>query len=460
MWRNIAMLPAACLLAGTVLAQMPAAQDASVDSAVEKLRAGRAREALALAESTVKADPQSAIVHAVYGLSLLDCGEFRRAQAEFGRAIEIDAECPEAHIGLGELDCGRRRFAEGLAHLQRGQRSAILKLRSGMSLSRCLDWLNRRGEARAVLMETLEQAEQIPDYIRTRIQDQLTLFKAYGDAPLFRVDESFESTSVPFRNSRGHVLVEATLNGTETVELHLDIGNTGSVVISDSLAKKLALEIVGEHRGRNVESEHTAQVAVLDSLGLGSMTMHAVPVSILPASQFVGGAAGNLGNAVLQRLNISIDYPDSRVHLFGFDRTDLQRQFVASAASGGEVPFWGSKLILVEATINGLQPAPLVLDSGAGAVVLDRAYFQENLQTTATPGDDADAPKAQPFMIKTFGIGDAEFTDIFSVVMDLSALYEYARVYYPGILGNNIFQQSRLHVDFKDSLLTVDSGED
>lgn len=460
MWRTIAMLPAACLLAGIVLAQMPAAQDASVDSAVEKLRAGHAREAQALAESMVRADPQSAIVHAVYGLSLLDCGAFRKAQAEFERAIELDAECPEAHIGLGELDCGRRRFDEGLAHLQRGRRSATLKLRSGLSLSRCLDSLNRRGEARVVLRQTLEQAEQIPDYIRTRIQDQLTLFEAYGDAPLFRVDESFETTSVPFRNWRGHVLVEATLNGTETVELHLDIGNTGTVVISDSLAKKLALDIVGEHRGRNIASEHTAQVAVLDSFGLGSMTMHAVPVSILPAAEFVGGAAGNLGNAVLQRLNISIDYPNSRVHLFGFDRTDVQRQFVAAAASADEVPFWGSNLLLVEAMINGLEPAPLVLDSGAGAVVLDRAYFDEKLQATEAPGDDAEASKAQPFVIKTFRIGEAEFTNIFSVVMDLSALYEYARVYYPGILGNNVFQQSRLHLNFKDSLLIVDSGED
>lgn len=123
-------------------------------------------------------------------------------------------------------------------------------------------------------------------------------------------------------------------------------------------------------------------------------------------------------------------------------------------------PGFGVRPVLVEAKINGREPAPLLLDSGVGAVVFDRAYSHEILQRIEAPGDDANASKAQPFVIKSLRIGDAEFNNALSVVLDPSDLCEYAGVSCPGILGNNVFQQSRLHLNFKDSLLAVDSGGD
>lgn len=116
--------------------------------------------------------------------------------------------------------------------------------------------------------------------------------------------------------------------------------------------------------------------------------------------------------------------------------------------------------VLVEAKVNGREPAPLLLDSVGGAVVFDGAYFHEILQRIEAPGDDTNASKAQPFVIKSLRIGDAEFNNVLSVVLDVSDLYEYAGVSRPGILGNNVFPRSRLHLNFKDALLTVDSGGD
>lgn len=118
-----------------------------------------------------------------------------------------------------------------------------------------------------------------------------------------------------------------------------------------------------------------------------------------------------------------------------------------------EIPFWCKNHCLVRASINGGEGAPFILDTGAGIPLVHSAYFLEKIMPESKAKITKDT--AVPFIINSIEIGGLTFNSIVAAVFDLTELYAYGRMYYPGIIGASVFQKSILHFDFKDSKLVI-----
>ena len=102
------------------------------------------------------------------------------------------------------------------------------------------------------------------------------------------------------------------------------------------------------------------------------------------------------------------------------------------------------------------EPVVFILDTGAGAVVFHGDYFLESLQPPEDEGENRKIEKPTPFTVDSILLGGRKYEKIFSIALDLSELYKFAKVYYPGILGNPLFQSSKLHFNFSASTLIIE----
>jgi hypothetical protein len=93
------------------------------------------------------------------------------------------------------------------------------------------------------------------------------------------------------------------------------------------------------------------------------------------------------------------------------------------------------------------------LDTEAGISLIHSAYFLEKIMPDSTAKITKN--KVVPFMIKSLEIGGFTFNNIMAAVFDLTDLFGYGNMYYPGIIGASVFQESILHFNFKDSTLIM-----
>ncbi len=428
--------------------------DILFDTVVKQIKEGYPGEAVKSSEPLARTYAGSAQIQAVHGLALLDCGEFQRAKRQFDRALSLDKDNPEAHLGLGELAYGWLHFQEAIYHLDKALSTAHFKERAHWWSSLCLHAMNKHSEAGDVLLSGLDGIAAMPQRDAERFKNSITIYGALKDSHLYRIPDEFESTVVDFSNWSGHILIPLKLNGQDIGEVHLDTGSAGSLAIGSDLAERLNLKVIGERKSRNIEEEITTKVALLESLQIGDLIVRNVPVSVLDGpGEFTGKSAGNLGLEVLKKLNISIDYIRSKARFFHHERADLQSAAIAQNNVSKEIPFWCKNHCLVMARINDGEGLPFILDTGAGISLFHSAYFL----TKVMPESKAKIAKGKaiPFMIKSIEIGGLLFNNIIAAVFDLSDLYAYGKMYYPGILGASVFQKSILHFNFNDSKLRI-----
>jgi tetratricopeptide (TPR) repeat protein len=424
--------------------------------ALEELKLGHPDKARQILMFLAPEFPKSAEVKVLYGLSLLDCGEVDLAKELFDQALVLNSESAEVHLGLGEYFHGKRLLREAIDHLQKATDSLYLKLRAYIALSSALAEVSRFSEAKNTLVQALVKVESIPEDAKIMMENKIVTYSSLSQTRVFQMSPSFASTAIDFKNWQGHILLSVKLNGIDAGSFHLDLGDTGSLTISQKLADQLDLKYIGKAAGRGVKESYAAKVALVESIQLGSLIVRNVPTDIIEDAKFVGGSAGNLGKALLQRLNMTIDYSGSKIHLFSQNRPELQTRMIKREDSSEAIPFWCKQLLVIKAKINGGPLLPFILDTGAGACVFHSAFFFENLKPNMKTGNSIQPGKALPYMIESIEVGGRLYPKVFSIVMDLTSLYEKGKMYYPGIIGNNIFQKAKLHFNFTDAVLIIE----
>jgi len=445
------------LTLSTMNARIAAEDQETLEKVVFEINNGHPDKALKISAALAANNPRRPEILAAHGLALLDCGEFIKAQALFEQAVKLDPESPDAHLGLGELASGRLRLDEATGHLKKAVTSSYFKLRAFQALAKCLHDLDRHSEAKTVLEQALEEVDQIPEREKTRIVNSIKIYEALGDTRLYQIPDSFKTTSVGFSTHENNIIMPAELNGQESVRFQLDLGMPGDLAISQALADKLGLEVIGEELGGNVAREFKTKVALIDSLRIGDLVVRNVLVHSLPDPKFVGGSDGNLGKAIFQKMNISIDYPQSKLFLFNRHETELQAGLMDSSKISEKIPFWNKSHILVFARINDMEPTPLIFDTGASVPVLNLDYYLDHIDPKAqVPAPKDGQPKALPFTMKSLTIGGLTFTQVFSIALDLSFIFEIGKMDYPGIIGASVLQASVVHINFADSVMVIE----
>ena len=438
-------------------AQVTGEDQASLEKVVFEINNGHPADALKLSAALAAKNPRRPEVLSAHGLALLDCGEFIKAQALFEQAVKLDSDNPDAHLGLGELASGRLHLEEASGHLKKAVASSYFKLRAFQSYGKCLHDLNRHSEAKTVLERALTEVDQIPERDKTRIANSIKIYAALGNTRLYKIPDSFKTTSVGFSTYENNIIMPAELNGRESVKIQLDTGMPGGLAISQALADKMGLDVIGEEIGGNVAREYKTKVGVIDSLRLGDLVVRNVLVYSLPDPKFVGGSDGNLGLAIFKKMNMSIDYSQTKLFIFNRAESALQSGRMDPSKISEKIPFWNKSHILVFARINDMEPTPLIFDTGAGVPVLNLDYYLDHIDPKAqVPTPKEGQPKALPFTMKSLEIGGLTFTQVFSIALDLSFIFEIGKMNYPGIIGASVLQASIVHINFADSVMFIE----
>ncbi|MDP1568738.1 MAG: retropepsin-like aspartic protease [Vicinamibacterales bacterium] len=167
------------------------------------------------------------------------------------------------------------------------------------------------------------------------------------------------------RTAGGLLTAPVTLNGQGPFTFVVDTGASRTVV-DPAVAHRLGLVVVPGARMRTSAGEIEAAVSAAGTFLVGGLQMSAVPVIVAPLEHLrasEGRLHGVIGQDVLGRVDVVIDGGARRLIVPAWGRPE-----------GARVPFTrdatGRLRVMVRVSWLGETPVPLVVDSGATAVVL------------------------------------------------------------------------------------------
>ncbi len=268
---------------------------------------------------------------------------------------------------------------------------------------------------------------------------------------------------VPFDAYGGAIYVPAVINGDSTW-LMLDTGLSRTGLDLD-WARNVGI-IPGPEPGE--QHAPAASTAVVDTIRLGELTLVHYRVALYPLTG-LSEASGRLqvglvGHDVLQHYAVEIDYRQRRVRLFD----PLAYRY---AGTGATVPFSPDAdlpLLRAQLEVRGRRPIParLLLDTGASGLclILTTPFAEQHGLGRVAPAIEAP--------IGTGLVGDLHGTivrlqqlrlggvTVRSPTTGLGGEYKgfLARTDIDGVIGNSVFEGSRLIVDYVGRRAIVEPG--
>ncbi|HIF4730020.1 aspartyl protease family protein [Citrobacter amalonaticus] len=200
----------------------------------------------------------------------------------------------------------------------------------------------------------------------------LSLMNSYGSDQPYRPVWKAEQSVLPFISMNHLPVVSVRVNG-QPVNVFIDTG-ADLFVLNAAMAKKLNLELqasfTGTYAGGKTAETHYSR---LQSLDLGEVTLHDVPIDIaeFPDSWvFTDEKTGEkievngiLSTGVFHQFLTSLDYPQRQLVLMPRNK-ESQRKVAADG--GTHVPFIleGTHFMIVKGAVNGKEDMTFFLDSG------------------------------------------------------------------------------------------------
>ncbi len=99
--------------------QIPPQAQREFDQGVEALDQGDAKTGVGHFRSAIQAYPRFASAYGALGAAHASAGEIKAAEAAYEKALEIDETLSTAHLGLGSLYLGEKRYQDAEKHLER-----------------------------------------------------------------------------------------------------------------------------------------------------------------------------------------------------------------------------------------------------------------------------------------------------------------------------------------------------
>lgn len=252
---------------------------------------------------------------------------------------------------------------------------------------------------------------------------------------------------------RGHLLVPVTVDGHEEGLFAVDTGATSNVVTPD-FADRLGPELNRGERMQYHGAHKSADMRMVDieSIQVGEESADAGHSVIMDLSHINGPDMqidGIVGNSFLDRYDLVIDFPDSKIEL-------LETGSLANAAEGfataTDIAKGMGALIYLDVVVGG-QPMTAVLDTGSGRSAINSAGVRAlGLEVPEMPDNPAKhlhhAPAIPDLTVK---LGDATLTSEAPIhIMDLNVFETIGLSDKPTILlGTNFLRDRRLGIDYQ-----------
>ena len=240
---------------------------------------------------------------------------------------------------------------------------------------------------------------------------------------------------------------------------HLDTGAMSWISVSEEIADRLEFQSepvqIGE--ARTVSGAFPIKKARLK--GNAKLGQHVIENPVVVVGAPLRGV--NFGGYVLRDFVITYDQKNERIRVVkaeptrpngvaGFTRAGRQPVTVKMDTTSGHP--------IVHAKINGQGPFPLILDTGADALVLNNDLIEElGLKATGQTriGDPTspDAVEAQTYSIDSLSLGEARFEEIKAIGWE-----GFGRSNIRGFIGVSLLYETLVSMDFANQEVTISRG--
>ncbi|KAA3602112.1 MAG: PDZ domain-containing protein [Calditrichaeota bacterium] len=282
------------------------------------------------------------------------------------------------------------------------------------------------------------------------------------DADDFEFLENNCVEDISFKFLHNHIYLKVKLNGTESLWV-LDSG--ASVTVIDSVfAEKMNLTLEGKVQGKGLSGLVEVSFVKLPPLEIGGLHFKEQKVaSIEIASLFrktIGlEVVGILGFDFLSRLVTKIDYANEKISFY-------HPKTFAYKGNGTvlETPL-KNRMLKAEMTVDGKFSGKWNVDLGAGGSSFHFPFAKENNLFEREGVERISMGADGQLKSKTIKFSDFEFGGFkvenpkFSVHEDVK-VGAFADKEFVGNLGNNVFRNFVLYLDYESQKMIVEKGDD
>jgi Aspartyl protease/TPR repeat len=319
-------------------------------------------------------------------------GDQAKAAKCLERARSVGGREFDTALLSGRVARSEGRLAEALEWLQRAtqMRPDDWEAREDLGLAFYLDGQDARAADQWERSRALPGSGS-PD--RTGLIDAL---RRVGERPYQMSGRGRERLRLVAQPMRGPLVVSIRVNGRAPCLFRIDAGSP-EVVLHESLARELGLAIFPGSRKPSPPTPGVAlDYAVVDSLTLGSTTLHRMPVAVTSDPRLAGAGAprGLLGFEALRRFRFCIDVGDSTLWLDppgSASAADTSRpEWAPAGARVHRVPvvLRGTHLLIATGQVNQGPPRPFLIDAGGTGVA-----FSAPISTLAEAGIAPDSTR-------------------------------------------------------------------
>jgi len=432
-----------------------------------RARSGTVRAALRLGEFNLAAthavalrdaSPEDPATLALYGDSLWALGLFAEAEEAYRTSLALGPAYPRARHGVAKALATRNQLGPALEEARTALAAAPGDLELHHTVGYILERMRRYDEAAVALGNYLsllplgDRGEKV-----AWCQNEIAFLRSFGRARPFDTDEGDEGRqhTVPFRLVKDKIVVEARINGRETVDFAVDTG-AEQTVITEKTARRLGISGLGQtlSAGVGLIGFRGMQIARLGSVAIGSLRVRNVPC-LIKTPAISGLPMGELESLspLAMGLSVQVDYRTRRLTLGPLP--------VDPSPAVYEMPLRMHRLATVQGMVNQ-QPASFIVDTGGEVISVSsttaRSLFRPAerrriaLRVYGTSGLDPDA-YLMPGV--TLAFDKMTLSNQSVVVLNLRAPSVLLGYQIGGILGHKLLGRYRVEIDLERSVLRL-----
>lgn len=216
-----------------------------------------------------------------------------------------------------------------------------------------------------------ERCLELPEELRGKVRlPHMDMMMAFGEEEPYQETWPGEPrTTVPFLMTDPLPIVRVEVDG-RAINALIDTGADAFILdteIADSLGIEIVASMMGMFAGGN---QAEVGFAKADSLTIGGVTLHAVPLSVLPTKRLALGEhviGGIIGTSLLRQFLSTLDYPNDRLILRA--RSGEAASAFEDEVRGrvvDEIQFFlqGTHFLLARGSLNGREDLIFHVDSG------------------------------------------------------------------------------------------------
>jgi predicted aspartyl protease/Flp pilus assembly protein TadD len=414
--------------------------------------------ALNESETLLKSAPEDAGVLALNGDALWASGLFDEAESRYSQALARSPNLGHGHSGMARALAARNKLDEALAEAQLAVKLSPRDMEGHHTMGAIYE---RMHNYELAANSYTNYVNLVPNKDRSETaawaRAEIKFLSSFGQRVPYELDPASvaESFTVEFRLVNEKVVVRAKVNDGSFIDFIVDTG-AEQTIISRQTAQRLGVTPITYTLSAGVGEVglRGLQLARINSLEIGSLKLHNIPVLIkdpplrdLPTQERESLSPLALGFSMI------IDYGTKRI-TFG--------KHLPIEAADFELPLRLARLATVRGTVDGTHQANFVVDTGGEMISISQATATTlgrpepakkiKLQVFGSSGWDRDA-FLMPGVDLSFD--KITYTNFPVVVLNLNSPSALLGFQLGGIVGHKFLSKYRVGIDLERSVLRL-----